>query len=76
MKGLTSRLSEHRDLQKPQSYWRSILLEESDAATSAGDAIFIVRPSGVVRRLIEITDSADRLAVVPASREPRAASCR
>ena len=75
MKGLTSRLSEHRDLQEQQSYWRSILLEESDAATSAGDAIFIVRPSGVVRRLIEITDSADRLAVVPASRE-RGASCR
>lgn len=45
------------------------LLEESEAATNAGDALFIVRPSGVVRRMIEITDTADRLAVVPASNE-------
>jgi anti-anti-sigma factor len=45
------------------------LLEESEAATNAGDALFIVRPSGVVRRMIEITDTADRLAIVLASNE-------
>jgi anti-sigma B factor antagonist len=44
-------------------------LEESEAATNAGVALFIVRPSGVIRRMIEITDTADRLAVVPASNE-------
>jgi anti-anti-sigma factor len=47
------------------------LLEESEAATNAGDALFIVRPCGAVRRMIEITDTADRLAVVPASTTSR-----
>jgi anti-anti-sigma factor len=42
------------------------LLEESEAAMNAGYAFFIVRPSGAVRRLIDI---ADRIAVVPASND-------
>jgi anti-anti-sigma factor len=44
------------------------LLEESEAATNAGYALFIVRPSGAVRGLIDI---ADRIAVVPASTTSR-----
>jgi anti-anti-sigma factor len=46
-----------------------VLLDESEAATEAGHVIFLVRPSAVVRRLIDITDSSGRLAVVPASRD-------
>lgn len=44
-----------------------VLLDESEAATEMGHVIFIVRPSAVVRRLIDVTDSSSRLAVVPAS---------
>jgi anti-anti-sigma factor len=46
-----------------------VLLDESEAATETGRVIFIVRPSAVVRRLVDITDSSGALAVVPASRD-------
>jgi anti-sigma B factor antagonist len=46
-----------------------VLLDESAAAAETGHVIFIVRPSAVVRRLIDITDSSGGLAVVPATRD-------
>jgi anti-anti-sigma factor len=45
------------------------LLDETRVGSSSGHATFITRPSSVVRRLIEITGSGDRLAVVPGSRD-------
>jgi anti-anti-sigma factor len=45
------------------------LLDESAAAAEMGHVIFVVRPSAVVRRLIDLTDTSRRLAVVPASRD-------
>jgi stage II sporulation protein AA (anti-sigma F factor antagonist) len=45
------------------------LFDESEIANELGNVIFVVRPSSVVRRLIDITDSSARLAVIPASRD-------
>ena len=42
-----------------------VLLEATEKVNSGDWALFIVRPSRVVRRLLEITDTADRLPVVP-----------
>jgi anti-sigma B factor antagonist len=42
-----------------------VLLEATEKVNSDDWALFIVRPSRVVRRLLEITDTADRLPVVP-----------
>ena len=43
------------------------LLDETEAALADGRAIFVVRPSAVVRRMIELADCADHLSVVPAT---------
>jgi anti-anti-sigma factor len=43
----------------------SVLIDAMDRASGAGQEIRIVETSGCVRRLIEITDTADRLAPPP-----------
>jgi anti-sigma B factor antagonist len=46
-----------------------VLLEATEKVNRDDWALFIVRPSRVVRRLLEITDTADRLPVVPAAEQ-------
>jgi anti-anti-sigma factor len=46
-----------------------VLLDASATAAEIGHVIFLVRPSAVVRRLIDITDSYGALVVVPESRD-------
>jgi anti-sigma B factor antagonist len=45
-----------------------VLLDASGQVDAASWALFIVRPSPVVQRLVEITETADRLPLVPPAR--------
>jgi anti-anti-sigma factor len=44
-----------------------VLLAENEATLAAGGAMFVLRPSQPVRRLIALMGCADQLAVIPAS---------